>query len=58
MEKILEEMAEYICDKRCRYPNEVQQEELDNICEQCALEGYIKMLAAGLESKKTRRKEK
>ena len=46
MEKILEEMMEYICDKRCRFPNEVDQEELDGICGRCAMNGYIDMLAA------------
>ena len=44
MDKILEEMMEYICDKRCRYPNEVNQEELDSICEQCAMNEYISVL--------------
>ncbi len=51
MEKILEEMREYICEKRCRYPYEAaDQEELDRICEQCALNGYVAMLAAGDEA--------
>lgn len=44
MDKILEEMMEYICDKRCRYPNEVNQEELDEICDQCAMNEYISVL--------------
>lgn len=44
MEKILEEMMEYICDKRCRFPNEAEQEELDEICDQCAMNGYMSML--------------
>lgn len=44
MEKILEEMMEYICDKRCRYPNEVAQEELDTICDTCAMNGYLSVL--------------
>lgn len=55
MDKVLEEMMEYICDKRCRYPNEVEQEELDEICEQCALNGYLdvlKNMAAGVEEPK------
>ena len=55
MDKVLEEMMEYICDKRCRYPNEVEQEELDEICEQCALNGYfdvLKSMAAGVEEHK------
>lgn len=49
MEKILEKMREYICDKRCRFPYEVEQEELDVICEQCALNGFIDALTAGQE---------
>ena len=44
MEKVLEEMMEYICDKRCRYPNEVNQEELDAICDACAMNEYISVL--------------
>ncbi len=44
MKQILEEMMEYICDKRCRFPNEVEQEELDEICEQCAMNGYLSIL--------------
>lgn len=48
MEEILEAMMEYICDERCRYPYEAaDQEELDAICSQCAVNGYVKILAAG-----------
>lgn len=51
MKKILEEMREFICDKRCRYPHEAaDQEELDNICQQCALNGFIDILITGGEN--------
>lgn len=43
-DEILEEMTTYICDKRCRYPYEVEQEELDAICEQCALSSFTDLL--------------
>ena len=44
MHNVLEEMMEYICDKRCRFPNEVEQDELDIICDQCAMNGYLSIL--------------
>ena len=42
MDRITTEMAEYICDNLCKRPYQnLDQEELDEICAECKLEHYI-----------------
>lgn len=41
MDQITTEMAEYICDKICRYPREMEQEELDEHCCECEMGRFI-----------------
>ena len=42
MYKIIDEMQEFICDKICRYPYEItNQEELENKCCECKMGEYI-----------------
>lgn len=43
-----EDAAAYVCDKLCRYPREVmEQEELDEICEGCPVSGSRQHVGAG-----------
>ena len=35
--ELLETILFEICDKYCKYPNELEQEELDKKCENCPL---------------------
>ena len=41
MDKIVTEMAEHICDKLCRFPREMDQEELDEHCCDCKMGQFI-----------------
>lgn len=41
MDKITTEMAEYICDNLCRFPREMEQEELDEHCTECKMGQFI-----------------
>ena len=41
MDKIITEMAEHICDHLCRFPREMEQEELDEHCADCKMEQFI-----------------
>lgn len=43
MEKITEKMGEYICDSICRHTADrgLGQEQLDDICAECEMGGYI-----------------
>lgn len=42
MDEIITEMAEYFCDKICKYPMECQDEEsLVEICFECKLGQFI-----------------
>ena len=37
------DMAAYVCDELCRHPREItEQEELDEVCEGCPVEAYVK----------------
>lgn len=43
-----EDTAAHICDKLCRYPREImEQEELDEICEGCPVSGGGQHVGAG-----------
>ena len=43
-----EDMAAHICDKLCRHPREItEQEELDEICEECPVSGSRQHVWAG-----------
>lgn len=43
-----EDMAAYVCDKLCRYPREMaDQEELDKACEGCLLNAYVGHVSDG-----------
>ena len=46
-----EDMAAYVCDRLCRYPREItEQEELDEVCESCLLNVCVKrVLDTGAE---------
>lgn len=40
----VEDKVAYICDKLCRYPREItEQEELDEVCEECPVNAYAKV---------------
>lgn len=41
MDKITTEMAEHICDHLCRFPREMEQEELDEHCADCKMGQFI-----------------
>lgn len=43
MDEITTEMAEFICDKRCKYAcdNDLTQEELDEFCAECKFDKFI-----------------
>lgn len=42
MDKVTTEMMEYVCDKLCRFPYEIQdQDELDCICAECKMGGFV-----------------
>ena len=42
-----EDMAAYVCDKLCRHPREMaDQEELDGACGRCPLDAYVKRVSA------------
>ncbi|MBE5928487.1 MAG: hypothetical protein E7267_03820 [Lachnospiraceae bacterium] len=43
MEKMIEELAEYVCDKKCKYACMLvkKQEELDEICNKCKLATHM-----------------
>ena len=41
MIQITTEMAEHICDKLCRFPREMKQEELDEHCCECEMGRFI-----------------
>lgn len=41
MDTITTEMAEHICDKLCRFPMEMEQEELDEHCCECKMGRFI-----------------
>lgn len=41
MDQITTEMAEYICDNICRFPREMEQEELDEHCCGCEMGRFI-----------------
>lgn len=42
MDRLTTEMAEYFCDKICKYPMECQDKEsLDEICYECKLGQFI-----------------
>lgn len=44
----LENVAAHVCDKLCRHPREVmEQEELDEICEGCPVSGSRQHVSAG-----------
>lgn len=38
-----EDMAAHVCDKLCRHPREItEQEELDAVCRSCPVDAYVK----------------
>lgn len=41
IDKITTEMAEHICDHLCRFPREMEQEELDEHCADCKIGQFI-----------------
>ena len=41
IDKTTTEMAEHICDELCRYPKELNGEELEDICAECKLGHYM-----------------
>ncbi len=41
MDKITTEMAEHICDHLCRFPREMEQEELDEHCTDCKMGQFV-----------------
>lgn len=41
MDAITTELAEHICDKLCRFPREMEQEELDEHCDDCKMDQFI-----------------
>lgn len=41
MDKITTEMAEYICDKLCIYPQTKQEDELEEICCECEMGKFV-----------------
>ena len=41
MNKLTTEMAEHICDHLCRFPREMEQEELDAHCCECKMSKFI-----------------
>jgi len=42
MDKITEEMMEHVCDKICRFPWEISdQEEMNGICVGCEMKNYV-----------------
>ena len=42
MDKVLSSMMEYVCDKLCRWPNEiVGEEEMSRICHECKMDQHI-----------------
>lgn len=42
MEQLTEAMMEHCCDKLCKYPHEVEdQDELDDICCECEMEEFV-----------------
>ncbi len=47
----LEDMAAHVCDKLCRHPREItEQEELDTVCRSCPVDAYVKrVLDTGAE---------
>ncbi len=46
-----EDMAAHVCDKLCRHPREItEQEELDAVCKGCPVDVYVKrVLDTGAE---------
>lgn len=41
-----EDMAAHVCDKLCRHPREItEQEELDAVCKSCPLDVYVKRVS-------------
>lgn len=41
----LEDLATHVCDKQCRYPLEIEdQEELDAICESCLVNACVERI--------------
>ncbi len=41
MDKLTTEMAEYICDKICRFPYELTEDELEEKCAGCKMGVYV-----------------
>lgn len=42
MDKVLSSMMEYVCDKLCRWPHEiVDEEEMSRICHECKMDQHI-----------------
>ena len=41
MDSITTEMMEYICDNLCRFPKEMNQEEVDEHCCECKMGQYV-----------------
>lgn len=42
MDKVLSSMMEYMCDKLCRWPHEiVDEEEMSRICYECKMDHHI-----------------
>lgn len=41
MDKITTEMAEHVCDNLCRFPREMEQEELEEHCCECRMGEFI-----------------
>ena len=41
IDELLEEMLEHICDKLCKYPNEADEDELEDIYCECEMGRYI-----------------
>ncbi len=41
MDTLTTEMMEHICDNLCRFPREMEQEELEEHCCDCKMEQYV-----------------
>ena len=40
MDKTVTEMMEHICDELCRFPRELDEEELDKKCDECRMDEF------------------
>lgn len=48
--RLIDETAQVVCDRICRYPYELSQSDLDKKCNDCPFDMKINALAAELEA--------